>query len=58
MAGIGLRVNHVLGDIPLECGYRFFYLGQGELNSANSQIPHHLKTGNSYAQGIVCGIAI
>ncbi|MGL5743073.1 MAG: hypothetical protein ACRCXC_11330 [Legionella sp.] len=29
--GAGIQWNYGVGKIPLECGYRFFYLGQGEL---------------------------
>lgn len=52
-AGIGIRFDHVLGSFPLEIGYRFFYLGEGQLQKANNQITNTLKTGNSYANALV-----
>ena len=51
--GLGLRVNHLLPQ-PIECGYRFFYLGNGVLNSVNSQVLDNLDNGSSYAQSLVC----
>lgn len=47
-AGIGFRFNNLL-----EVGYRFFYLGQGQLLTINSQILNNLNTGNSYANAVV-----
>jgi hypothetical protein len=28
---LGVKADHVLGQLPLECGFLFFYLGQGKL---------------------------
>lgn len=53
MAGIGLQFN---GKVPLECGYRFFYLGEGNFNARTNQILNTLKTGNIYAQALVCSL--
>ena len=58
MAGIGLRLNNVFGHSPLECGYRFFYLGQGQLAINNDQIINTLKTGNNYANAVLCSITV
>jgi hypothetical protein len=58
MAGIGIKVNNVLGQIPLECGYRFFYLGAGSFNTLNSQVINSLETGNGYANALVCSATI
>lgn len=58
MAGVGLRLNNVFGKAPLECGYHFFYLGQGQLAINNNQILNTIKTGNNYANAISCGIAV
>lgn len=58
MAGIGYRINHVLGSAPLECGYRFFYLGQTNLRTINTQIMNHFKTGQSYANALLCTLSI
>lgn len=53
MTGVGIRFNNVLGKNALECGYRFFYLGNGQLTSNNSQVLTPLKTGNVYANALV-----
>ncbi len=57
-AGAGIRFDHVFGDAPLECGYRFFYLGQGQFNIANNQVINTLKTGQIYANAAICSIYI
>ena len=57
-AGIGLRLNNLLGKAPIECGYRFFYLGQGELLQRTNQILNTLKTGNNYANAVVCAVTV
>ena len=58
MAGIGLRIHHVFGEAPLECGYRFFYLGQGHLHINNDLYQNQLKTGNNYANALLCSVTI
>jgi hypothetical protein len=58
MAGIGLKLSPLLGQLPLECGYRFFYLGHGGFNSRTDQILNTLKTGNNYAQALVCTVTV
>ncbi|MFN7097463.1 MAG: hypothetical protein ACK4PR_07895 [Gammaproteobacteria bacterium] len=55
--GIGLRINDVFGPIPLEIGYRFFYLGQGRFSTNNDQVLNTLNTGKMYANAIVCSIS-
>ena len=57
-AGIGARINNVFGKLPLECGYRFFYLGKGRLAATNNQLLSNLNTGNVYANAILCSISI
>ena len=57
-AGIGIKFNHVIGSAPLECGYRFFYLGQGNFNKETNQIIDTLNTGTAYANAVMCGITI
>ncbi len=57
-AGVGMKFNQVFGETPLECGYRFFYLGQGHFNVINSQVSTTLKTGNAYANAMVCSLTI
>lgn len=56
--GLGIRINNVFGKVPLECGYRFFYLGQGHFNTETSQLQNTLSTGNAYANALLCGIRI
>jgi hypothetical protein len=58
MAGIGLRLNNVLGKVPVECGYRFLYLGEGKLAINNEQIINPVKTGTSYANAVLCSLII
>ena len=57
-AGIGLRLNNLLGQHPLECGYRFFYLGQGELSTTSNQVLNKLSTGQNYANALICSITL
>lgn len=56
-AGVGFQLASFLGKLPLECGYQFFYLGQGSLNVINSQVQNTLKTGTLYANGVMCSIS-
>ena len=57
-AGIGIKFNHVLGDYPLELGYRFFYLGQGRFSALSNQVNSILTTGQGYANAAVCTFRI
>lgn len=54
--GAGIKVNHFFGEAPLECGYRFFYLGQGHFNAATSQVLNSLSTGSVYGNAVMCSI--
>lgn len=56
--GIGVKLNHLYSQASFECGYHFFYLGQGELKVQNSQFNKPLKTGDSYANALVCSVAL
>jgi hypothetical protein len=58
MAGVNLKVNNVFGQMPVECGYRFFYLGQADFAKANDQVLNTLNTGNAYANAIICAVTI
>lgn len=58
MAGIGLKLNNVFASAPIECGYRFFYLGEGSFHKANTQVFDELKTGHAYANTILCSITV
>jgi hypothetical protein len=57
-AGIGLRLNHILGSRPVDCGYRFFYLGKGNLRRENNLYLNTLNTGNTYANALLCAVTI
>lgn len=58
-AGVGVKINHVFGSsLPLECGYRFFYLGQGHFNVVNTQVLNALRTGSGYANALVFSVAL
>lgn len=56
MAGVGAKLNNAFGKIPLECGYRFFYLGQGHFNKTSNQVVNALNTGTTYANAVMCAI--
>jgi len=58
MIGVSLKLNHVLGNEPLECGYRFFYLGQGRFNKNTNQLLNTLNTGYIYANALMCSVSI
>lgn len=57
-AGLGWRLNNLLGSVSLEIDYRFFYLGQGELKKNNSQLRNTLRTGNSYGNALFLSISL
>ena len=57
-AGIGMKINQVFGAAPLECGYRFFYLGQGNFNKNTNQLLNTLSTGSDFANAIICSIIV
>jgi hypothetical protein len=52
MIGIGIKSNQY------ECGYRFFSLGKGKFDKANSQVSSSFTTGNSYANALLCSYEI
>jgi len=56
-AGIGVKINQFFGELPLECGYRFFYLGRTNFLKANNQVLNTLETGNIYANAILCSVS-
>ncbi len=57
-AGLGWRINEILGNFSLELDYRFFYLGQGELKRNNDQLRNTLRTGNSYGNALFVSISM
>ena len=57
-AGLGIKFNQLLGQLPIEIGYRFFYLGDGRFNVINSQVLNTLRTGPCYGNAIVVSATI
>lgn len=56
--GVGFHLKNVLGQSPVECGYRFFYLGENRLNIQNNQFLSELSTGSSYANALTCTLIV
>ncbi|MBA2652824.1 MAG: hypothetical protein H0U73_11225 [Tatlockia sp.] len=56
--GAGIKLNNLISSASIELGYRFFYLGQGEFRTNNSQILTSLKTNDCYAHAVVLTISI
>lgn len=57
MLGIGLKF-YVGQNFPLEIGYRYFYLGEGEFKPRSAEILNKLKTGNNSAQALLLTISL
>lgn len=57
MVGIGLKF-YVMDQLPLEVGYRFFYLGEGHFNARSDEILNNLKTGNITAQALLLTLSV
>lgn len=57
-AGVGIKLNRIFGEAPLECGYRFFYLGQGNFKVLSNQVNNTLKTGQGYANAVMCTLTV
>lgn len=58
MVGFDVNRKNSLGTAPLSCGYRFFYLGQGEFSKQSSQIINQLKSSNEFANAVMCGLTL
>jgi hypothetical protein len=58
MTGVGIKFNNFFGPAPLECGYKFFYLGQGSFNKKTNQLLNTLNTGSDYANAVMCSITV
>lgn len=56
--GFGLKVRPNIGAITTEIGYRFFYLGQGNLAINNMLVKNALQTGYNYANALICTVEI
>ncbi len=51
--GVSIKFKNVYKTIPIEVGYRFFYLGSGSLSTTNSQATNSLNTGDNYAYAFI-----
>ena len=60
MGGVGVAIHDLIPNVklPIECAYRFFYLGQSALNKRTNQIINSLETSQAYAQAIVCSATV
>lgn len=58
MTGLGLKLRNAFGTNPLQCGYRFFYFGEGQLKPNNNLVTQGLKTGQNYANVIACEFSL
>ena len=58
MTGVGIKFNNIFGAAPLECGYKFFYLGQGNFSKNTNQLLNNLNTGSDYANALMCSITV
>ncbi len=56
--GLGVRFNHLLPKVPVEIGYRFFYLGDSSLKKENDLFSNTLHTGASYANALVASLIL
>ena len=56
-AGLAIRFEHVLDKTPIECGYRFFYLGQGDFTKQSEQVLTTLNTGNTFGNALICSLS-
>jgi hypothetical protein len=56
--GLGIVFNNVFRSAPLECGYRFFYLGKSNFDKRSDQLLTRLTTGNNYANALTCAVSI
>ncbi len=57
-AGVGIKFQNLIKSAGIEIGYRFFYLGQGNLKPRSNQILNHLRTNDIYANSVVLTISI
>lgn len=60
VAGFDVILPHIkfYPNTPLECGWRFFYLGRGEFDKQNGQVKSTLNTGDNYANALLCSATI
>lgn len=55
--GAGLKIKDAILNWPLECGYRFFYLGQNGLEKQTNQVINTLAV-PYYAQAVICSVTL
>jgi hypothetical protein len=59
MAGLGFKfINVGRSPVSLELGYRFFYLGEGELNPKSDAVTDNLYTGSTFANALIFTVSI
>jgi hypothetical protein len=56
--GVGIELKEAIGKRPIDCGYRFFYLGRTGLNRNNALINNNLSTGSNYAHAFICSAKV
>ncbi len=56
--GVQGRLQNVFKTYPLECGYRFYYLGNGAIASNTNQLTNTLATEVNYAHAVICSLLI
>jgi hypothetical protein len=56
--GVGIQFTNVYKNMPVECGYQFFYLGQNNFNRTNDEITNTINTGDIYANALMCAVTI
>lgn len=57
-AMLGVGVKFMVKQVPLEIGYRYFYLGEGSFKPVSDQVLNQLKTGNNTAQALLLTVSI
>lgn len=56
--GAGVKINNAFESTPIECGYRFFYLGKGDFKRNTVQLLNDLNTGQTFGNAIMCSMHI
>lgn len=57
-AMLGIGVKFMVKQVPLEIGYRYFYLGEGSFKPVSDQVLNQLKTGNNTAQALLLTVSV
>lgn len=56
--GVNVKLPTIMDKWPLSCGYRFFYLGEGNLPPISNQVLTSLETGSTYANALACTVTL